>query len=389
MRSIALYCNWGVYVDQQGSIFIPSVHAQYITGLKNTGFDRIILISKRADVKKNEMDYMLDRNSVQLIALPWFVSYLHAVTKLPRLITAFFSLRKFNVDVLYIRTYEPFGWVLSLFSTVSGVKSIIMHYISDPKTAIWANKKDGSIKKLIKSLLFLPEFYLTSFSSLFCRVTSNGPVPKKNVPWFVARRMKVVVESALLSSDIDRYRDFCLTQSDKNILKLLYVGYMRPSKGVSDILDSIYVLKCSGYENFELRLVGDGEYRQELSDKASMLGIEDNVVFVGYLPFGDKLFQEYAAADIFINLSPSETGPRVLLEALNFGCYAITTNVGYAAMLIKDEDVGYILDRADPEKVSDLVIQNYHKKKLIPYGSASGYASYTVEKFFEEVINEA
>lgn len=136
-----------------------------------------------------------------------------------------------------------------------------------------------------------------------------------------------------------------LKLSDRGIA--LYVGRLIKRKGV-DIL--IRAFSHTPPEN-TLIIVGKGEQRKELEDLVTDLGINDRVIFTGYVP--DCILQSYyESADVCIVPSRGEGmfDPWVFVvnEAMHCGVPVIATNaVGAAYDMIKDGITGFIVQEGD------------------------------------------
>jgi glycosyltransferase involved in cell wall biosynthesis len=68
-----------------------------------------------------------------------------------------------------------------------------------------------------------------------------------------------------------------------------------------------------------LLIAGDGPALKDLKQRVATLGIGNNVQFVGYLDRKNELADCYAAADVFVFASKTETQGLVLLEAMAAG----------------------------------------------------------------------
>ena len=387
MKSIALYCNWGVFVDESG-VYIPSIHSRYIIGLKNLGYEKIYLVSKVSKKKSDSMDYFFENEELKVIGIKWFSNYMSSLGSFFSILKASLYLRRLNLSKIYVRTYEPFGWLFVL-SNINIRNDILMHYISDPKTAIYNNANDNSLKKFIRYTLFLPDFYFTQFFALFCKVSSNGPVPQKNVPNFIAKKMNAVVESALLESDIRNIKERTSSTSrysKDDTVSFLYVGYIRPSKGVDKLIEAVCILRDKGYE-FKLTLVGDGEFIKDLKTIITDNKLTSCITLVGYVPFSQRLLDFYTSHDVFVNPSPSETGPRVLLEARVCGCKLISTDIGYAADIIINNEIGKIISCNNVDilvQSMEYYLVNTFTTEIPPRKKLTH--SISVEEFFKSVL---
>jgi len=102
----------------------------------------------------------------------------------------------------------------------------------------------------------------------------------------------------------------------------LYVGRVALEKNLGFLLEATAsALRHSSALCPRLRLViaGAGPALAGLKRQAAALGIEDRVRFVGYLDRTRELPDCYAAADLFVFPSKTETQGLVLLEALAMG----------------------------------------------------------------------
>lgn len=94
---------------------------------------------------------------------------------------------------------------------------------------------------------------------------------------------------------------------------LLNVGRLAEEKNVALLLEAFARTHGS-----HLLLVGDGPLRGRLQERAQTLGIEDRVSFAGFIEHR-SIAPYYAAADLFVFTSLTETQGLVLDEALQMG----------------------------------------------------------------------
>lgn len=109
--------------------------------------------------------------------------------------------------------------------------------------------------------------------------------------------------------------------------KLLYLGRTTNDKGIIELLNALSLIKQER-EDFELSIVGTGEYIEELKALAQDLGLSSFVFFKGGIYEKDKVKECYVNADIFILPTYHEGFPRTIYEAMIFGTPIITTFVG-------------------------------------------------------------
>jgi 1,2-diacylglycerol 3-alpha-glucosyltransferase len=114
---------------------------------------------------------------------------------------------------------------------------------------------------------------------------------------------------------------------------LLYVGRVAHEKNIDFLLHSFVVLRRSRPDAL-LVICGEGPASEHLQGLARRLGIAHAMHFIGYLERGRELADCYAAADVFVFASRTETQGLVLLEALAQGRPVVSTAImGTASIL--------------------------------------------------------
>ena len=113
--------------------------------------------------------------------------------------------------------------------------------------------------------------------------------------------------------------------------KLVYVGRVAHEKNIGFLLEMLARVRKRVPEVL-LIVAGDGPAKPALRRQARRLGIERNVLFIGYLPRGQALWDCFCAGDAFVFASRTETQGLVLLEALALGVPV----VAYAALGASD-----------------------------------------------------
>jgi 1,2-diacylglycerol 3-alpha-glucosyltransferase len=134
---------------------------------------------------------------------------------------------------------------------------------------------------------------------------------------------------------------------------LLYVGRIAREKNLTTLFE-MAALAFSQDPTLRLWLVGDGLHREACAEHARTLGIGDRVKFVGFVP-RDEVDQYYAAADLFVFSSITETQGLVVQEAMTYGLPAIAVAGGGASASIVEGKNGFIV-KNDPEAFAERVL---------------------------------
>jgi glycosyltransferase involved in cell wall biosynthesis len=102
--------------------------------------------------------------------------------------------------------------------------------------------------------------------------------------------------------------------------EVLAMGRLSNVKGF-DLLLAAWSVASPKLPNWSLRIVGDGQLREQLVRLASGLGIEHRVTFA---PFSDDPYSLYSECGIFVLSSRFEGLPFVLIEAMTCGAPCIS-----------------------------------------------------------------
>jgi 1,2-diacylglycerol 3-alpha-glucosyltransferase len=114
---------------------------------------------------------------------------------------------------------------------------------------------------------------------------------------------------------------------------LLYVGRVAHEKNIEFLLHAFVALRRRRPDAM-LVIAGEGPAREHLQSLVAELGIGADVHFIGYLDRERGLGDCYAAADVFVFASRTETQGLVLLEALAQGRPVVSTaHLGTASIL--------------------------------------------------------
>ncbi len=122
---------------------------------------------------------------------------------------------------------------------------------------------------------------------------------------------------------------------------LLYVGRLAKEKNMATLFE-MAALVFRQDPSLRLWLVGDGPYRSECVRMARDFGIGDRVKFVGFVP-RDQVDQYYAAADLFVFASITETQGLVVQEAMTYGLPAVAVIGGGASEGIEEGVNGFVV----------------------------------------------
>jgi 1,2-diacylglycerol 3-alpha-glucosyltransferase len=103
-----------------------------------------------------------------------------------------------------------------------------------------------------------------------------------------------------------------------------YIGRVAHEKNI-DFLVNVFVEVRRKIPDAMLVIAGEGPARVSLQQMVASLGLQQSVHFAGYLDRTTALLDCYAAADVFVFASRTETQGLVLLEAMAQGAPIVST----------------------------------------------------------------
>jgi glycosyltransferase involved in cell wall biosynthesis len=167
---------------------------------------------------------------------------------------------------------------------------------------------------------------------------------------------------------------------------ILYVGRIAKEKNVGALLEAL-ALALPHEPRLEFVLVGDGPARAEYVARARDLGIGDHVRFVGAMKRSD-VDRYYAAADLFVFASMTETQGLVVAEAMSYGLPALVAQGGGAGEAIEQGVNGYLLrnEPADFAEAMVRVLKNEHAYIALSAGARATARNFTVSATTDKVL---
>jgi glycosyltransferase involved in cell wall biosynthesis len=131
------------------------------------------------------------------------------------------------------------------------------------------------------------------------------------------------------------------------------VARLHPIKRHDMVLEA---LKKIGNPRVHLLLVGDGPLKEELEHKTHELNLDSKVHFLGFRQDVDQI---YAASNLALLASDSESFPLALLEAANQHVPILTTDVGGVNELVQLDKTGWIVPPGDQTRYQKSIEEAY------------------------------
>jgi len=160
--------------------------------------------------------------------------------------------------------------------------------------------------------------------------------------------------------DLDRFRELSPEEKQKfkgklgipeNSLIVGTVGRLVAVKGPEYLVRAArYII--SEFPNTFFLFAGDGDLKQKLRKRAVELGIQNNIIFLGWRSDVAKILSVY---DVFILPSLNEGMGRVLVEAMALGKPLVASDVGGIPDLVTHGENGFLVPPKNSKELAKYI----------------------------------
>jgi 1,2-diacylglycerol 3-alpha-glucosyltransferase len=151
---------------------------------------------------------------------------------------------------------------------------------------------------------------------------------------------------------------------------VLFVGRAAHEKNIGFLLNML-ARACMAEPELLLVVAADGPALRDLRSQATALGLEAHVLFVGYLDRNTDLRDCYAAAEVFVFASQTETQGLVLLEALASGLPVLAI-AALGTRSIVDPGRGAVAAATTPDAFAEQLIDLLGNRQRLAELAAAG-----------------
>ncbi len=159
------------------------------------------------------------------------------------------------------------------------------------------------------------------------------------------------IDTQRFAADEDAGRDLRRTLgiADSSFV-LLHVARFHPHKGHAQLLEAFAGIAS---DDRDIRLICMGQGVSKIASLARQLGVDSNRLYL--LEPNADLRATYAAADVVVSPSLTESFPTVVAEAMSCERPCIVTDVGESANIV--HDTGWLVRSADVAALRDTIWQ--------------------------------
>lgn len=283
----------------------------------------------------------------------------------------------YNIEIVFINDSSTTPYILN--------KKVAVKYINNSRISCLINDK---IKKVINdyqaNIIISTDYHFNKTIAKYNKKASliywnhSIDLTKKEIKRIVLtikKYSKIVFASHSLANIFKEYTSIeCLyiadgIQSEKEKISdlrsknLVFIGKLNSNKCINDLLDVMSMIRKEDKE-VVLSIVGDGEERNNLVNKAKTLRLGLSVSFLGELSEDEKRDVLLDSA-IFITASKSNSFGISILEAMSAGLPVVAFSESINNNEIIRNDInGYIVSNRDKVEMKNKIMEILNNDEL-------------------------
>lgn len=243
--------------------------------------------------------------------------------------------KKYQIPVCM--TYHTrFEQYLHYFKPVSALEEVSEHAQSE----MWRSMQNGAMRLLRKKAL---PYYIRSFANRCDLVFAPTDSMKEQLTGMGITSPVRILPTGVNSSFFSDKRNGPLREQYIQGRNYLFctVSRMAEEKNLLFLLRGLSALKEQIGDSFRCLMIGDGPQKKELEEYARRYGVKEQTVFLGAVS-NEQIADYYAACDLFVFSSQTETQGIVLLEAMAAGLPVVALQATGSSDVVKDGYNGFL-----------------------------------------------
>lgn len=162
--------------------------------------------------------------------------------------------------------------------------------------------------------------------------------------------------------DTEEFKPGLIAERQNETFRIICVSRLTGRKGIKYLIQAVSIL-VKQYPRIKLKIIGEGDVKQNLEALTRELGLEKSVEFAGLVEHG-ALPAYYARSHIFVLPSLNEGMSNTMLEAAASGLPLVATNTGGSGELVKDGENGFIVEMKNSEDIAEKIKKIITDEKL-------------------------
>ncbi len=341
-----------------------SKHVFILTRLFNEAPYRSIIASGRCESHEKDLFAQAKDYELEVIYVPEMERSINLIKDLVSVYKLYKVIKRLAPDVVHTHTAKA-GFGGRIAARLAGVKTIIHTF--------HGNNFQGYFGFLMSQVSINVERALALLSTRIIAISAQQK--DELIKYKICPERKI----SLIPLGFD-FEEFTYQESDIGGFKKRYnippenklvgfVGRLTAIKNPDAFID-IAAKVLEQRQDVTFAFVGDGDLTPHLKRKVAQRGLQDRVIFTGYLT---ELNPLYADLDATVLTSTNEGTPVVIIEAMVNRVLVLSTSVGGVPNMIQDKVSGYLFDGVDINGYAQRLLHSFdHPEEVQPILDRAG-----------------
>ena len=281
-----------------------------------------------------------------------------------------------KINLIHIHTSGGNSFYRSVFFILLGKlfrKKIILHIHSSTFYEFFLPKSKSKIK-FIRKFFMMNEKVIVLCNDWKEKITAHYSIDEEH--------LIILHNPVIIPTNINT------AKPNRNIFKVIFVGFFIESKGIRDILEIAKLLKANRNDNIKISLGGKGDMQSHIENNIKENKLENQIEIVGWID-KKEVHDTLSNYDLFFLPSYKEGMPISILEAMSVGLPILSTRIAGIPELVTDDFNGFLFSPGDIDNFYNKILwMKTNADSLKDYGKNSSLRirEFSSENIFHELI---
>lgn len=326
----------------------PAIHTILLTQSLNNDYFESMLVTGSVAPGEKDMSYLASEKGVSPVIIPQFGRQINPLKDIVALWKIYRIIRSFRPDIVHTHTAK--AGALGRIAAILAGTPVRIH-------TFHGHIFDGYFSGFYIFIFLLIERVLALWTR-YIVVVSRAQKREIGKRYRITSPDKIKVIQ--LGLELEKFFSVQPKEGElrrsagiaDDAVTVGIVGRLVPVKNHGMFLEAAKRLNVltEGKAKVKYLIIGDGEERMRLEERADKLGIREDVVFRGWR---ENMAEVYSDIDILALTSLNEGTPVAVIEALASARPVVVTNVGGVTDVVDDGVHGYVVASGDAPAFAD------------------------------------